>query len=268
MSDIRQTFNSSLGKKLIMSLTGLFLSLFLVVHLSGNLQLFKADNGQGFNEYSYFMTHFPPVKVVSYLLYLSIVIHAVYALILTLKNRKARPVAYAHTNEAPASWSSKNMGILGSVLLLFIVIHMGNFWFSYHKDEWFKNHDGPKMAYKEYRTDLKTGLQLSAVELPPGDYEYAKYTDGNVQIVQAKDLQQQVVIAFSSPLYVLFYVIAMAALAYHLYHGFQSGFQSIGWNHRRYTPVIQFVGKWFFAIIIPLGFAAMPVIYYFQHLTR
>lgn len=268
MSDSRQTFNSSLGKKLIMALTGLFLSLFLVVHLSGNLQLFNQDNGQGFNEYSYFMTHFPPIKVISYLLYLSIIIHAVYALVLTLKNRKARPVAYAHQSEAPASWSSKNMGILGSVLLLFIVIHMGNFWFSYHKDEWFKNHEGPRMSYMEYRTDLNTGQQISAIELPPGEYVQVKYTEGDVEIVRTKDLQHQVVIAFSNPIYVLFYVIAMGALGFHLYHGFQSGFQSIGWNHRRYTPIIKFVGKWLFAVILPLGFAAIPIIYYLQHLNR
>lgn len=268
MSDIRQTFDSSLGKKLIMALTGLFLSLFLIVHLIGNLQLFNQDNGQAFNEYSYFMTHFAPIKVVSYLLYISIIVHTVYAIVLTVNNRKARPVAYAVQSKSPVKWSSTNMGILGSVLFLFIVIHMGNFWFTYHKDEWFKNHDGPRMAYKEYRTDLRTGEQVSAEVLPQGEYQYVKYVEGDVQIVRAKDLQQSVVDAFSSPVYVLFYIIAMAALGFHLYHGFQSSFQSIGWNHRKYTPIIKFVGKWIFAILIPLGFAAMPIVYYFQYLNQ
>src|SRR5246127_2690030 len=129
MSEFKQTFNSSLGKKLIMALTGLFLCTFLKLPLGGNFLLFKNDDGFAFNVYANFLTHFPPIEVVAYLLYLSILVHALYALILTIQNRKARPVAYATVNQSPASWSSKNMGLLGSVLLLFIVIHMSDFWF-------------------------------------------------------------------------------------------------------------------------------------------
>src|SRR5688500_6004626 len=113
MSSFTKTFSSTMGKKLIMSLTGLFLSLFLVVHLIGNLQLFKDDAGKSFNEYSYFMTHFLPIKIVSYLLYLSIILHALYALFITMKNKKARPVQYAkYSGSSNSSWSSRNMGIL------------------------------------------------------------------------------------------------------------------------------------------------------------
>jgi succinate dehydrogenase / fumarate reductase cytochrome b subunit len=95
MSEFKQTFNSSLGKKLIMALTGLFLCTFLIVHLGGNLLLFKDDQGFAFNSYANFLTHFPPIEVIAYILYISIIVHAVYALVLTLKNRKARPVGYA-----------------------------------------------------------------------------------------------------------------------------------------------------------------------------
>src|ERR1700709_2583128 len=116
MSEFKQTFNSSLGKKLIMALTGLFLCTFLIVHLGGNLLLFKNDNGFGFNVYANFLTHFPPIEVVAYILYLSIAVHALYALILTLKNGKSRPVKYHASNDASATWQSKNMGLLGSVL--------------------------------------------------------------------------------------------------------------------------------------------------------
>src|ERR1700709_1975648 len=70
MSEFKQTFNSSLGKKLIMALTGLFLCTFLIVHLGGNLLLFSNDNGFGFNVYANFLTHFPPIEVVAYFLYL------------------------------------------------------------------------------------------------------------------------------------------------------------------------------------------------------
>lgn len=265
MSGSKHTLNTSLGKKLIMALTGLFLCLFLIVHLSGNFQLFKDDSGLAFNDYSHFMTHFPPIKVISYLLYLTIIVHSVYALILTIKNRKARPVNYVNQPKSPSIWSSRNMGILGSFLLLFIVIHMGNFWYSYHKDEWFKHHDGPRMPFKEYRTDLRTGKLISAKQLPQGEYEYAKYVDpaSQQEITIAKDLQAQVIYSFSSPLYVIFYVIAMASLSFHLLHGFQSSFQTMGVRNRKYKPIVNQIGIWFFAVIVPIGFALMPIVYYF-----
>src|ERR1700759_2131852 len=158
MSEIKQTFNSSLGKKLIMALTGLFLCTFLIVHLAGNLFLFKCDDGYGFNMYANFLTHFPPIEVIAYLLYIAILVHALYSLILTLQNRKARPVGYASANSSPATWSSKNMGLLGSILFLFIVIHMSDFWFAYKYSH--------KVPYKEYRTDLATGKTTSVDYTP------------------------------------------------------------------------------------------------------
>src|ERR1700712_5892033 len=99
MSEFKQTFNSSLGKKLIMALTGLFLCTFLIVHLGGNLLLFKHDDGFAFNVYANFLTHFAPIEVVAYLLYLCILVHTIYALILTIQNRRARPVSYASINK-------------------------------------------------------------------------------------------------------------------------------------------------------------------------
>src|SRR6201991_1414722 len=119
MSEFKQTFNSSLGKKLIMALTGLFLCTFIIVHVGGNLLLFSNDNGFGFNVYANFLTHFPPIEVVAYILYLSILVHALYALILTVRNRTSRPVGYAVPAYDNAGRSSKNMGLLGSILFLF-----------------------------------------------------------------------------------------------------------------------------------------------------
>lgn len=255
MSEIKQTFNSSLGKKLIMALTGLFLCTFLIVHLGGNLLLFCDDKGFSFNMYANFLTHFPPIEVVAYILYISIAVHAVYALILTLQNRKARPVAYAAQNDAPASWSSKNMGLLGSILFLFIVIHMSDFWFSYKFQH--------VLGFKEYKTDLRTGL-TAVSDFQPQDPAFEKsYTSTeDLEIVRVKDLHARVVQSFSNIWYVILYVIAMFAVAFHLLHGFQSAFQTLGWRHRRYTPVVQFIGTWFFGVIVPLGFAAMPIVYF------
>jgi len=158
MSNFAKTFSSSLGKKLIMAATGLFLCTFLIVHVVGNLQLFKDDAGQAFNAYAYFMTHFTPIKVVSYLLYASIIVHAVYALVITIGNKKARPIEYAvQAGNQNSPWTSRNMGILGTVLLVFIVIHMSNFWWKYHNAE---------LPYAKYEISLDDPTDITVSELP------------------------------------------------------------------------------------------------------
>ncbi|MEO7216170.1 succinate dehydrogenase cytochrome b subunit [Mucilaginibacter sp.] len=261
MSEFKQTFNSSLGKKLIMALTGLFLCTFLIVHLGGNLLLFKNDQGFAFNSYANFLTHFPPIEVIAYILYISIIVHAVYALVLTLKNRSARPVGYAVQPKSDASWSSKNMGLLGSILLLFIVIHMSDFWFTYKYDNVLK--------FKEYRTDLATNVTTVAEYIPADvKFERSISTENNVEIVRVKDIHARVQESFSKLWYVAFYVIAMAAVAFHLLHGFQSAFRTLGWVHRKYQPIVYFFGTWFFGVIIPVGFALMPIVYFIQSLSK
>jgi succinate dehydrogenase / fumarate reductase cytochrome b subunit len=214
--------SSSLGKKLIMALTGLFLITFLIVHLIGNLQLLHDDGGRAFNIYARFMTTNPLIKTVSYLLYTSIVVHAVWALLLTLQNRKARGSSYATINKSSA-WSSRNMGVLGTVILVFIVIHMRQFWAEMH---W-------------------------------GSVPMANY-DGE----EVKNLYEIVAFAFESPVYVGLYIISMVALAFHLWHGFASGFQTLGLNHAKYNGVIEFVGK-VIAVVIPAAFAWIPIKMFF-----
>lgn len=254
MSNFSKTFSSTLGRKLIMCLTGLFLCTFLVVHLIGNLQLFANDGGYSFNKYAYFMTHFTPIKVVSYLLYTSIIVHTVWAIIITQKNKAARPVSYAVKGANGSIWSSRNMGILGTIIFLFVVIHMSNFWYKYHWGE---------TPYVEYHTDLNTGV-TEIKELTAADYtQYVQYVDNNgIEIIKSKDLYKEVAFAFSSPIYVAFYILAMAALAFHLLHGFQSAFQTLGWNNSKYKPLVNFLGVWVFSIIIPIGFAAMPIYFF------
>ena len=261
MSEFKQTFNSSLGKKLIMALTGLFLCTFLIVHLGGNLLLFKNDQGFAFNSYANFLTHFPPIEVIAYLLYLSIIVHSIYALVLTIKNRRARPVGYAIKPKSDASWGSKNMGLLGSILLLFIVIHMADFWYRYKYTD--------TIAFKEYRTDLATNKTTVSDYKPASpEFERSISTENNVEIVRVKDLHARIQSSFSLLWYVVFYVIAMGAVSFHLLHGFQSAFHTLGWVHRKYKPIIYFFGTWLFAVIIPVGFALMPIIYYIQSLNK
>jgi succinate dehydrogenase / fumarate reductase cytochrome b subunit len=216
---------SSLAKKYWMALTGLFLCVFLVGHLAGNLQLFiSGEEGKlQFNEYALFMTTNPAVKILSYLTYLSILFHAVDGIMLTVANRKARPTGYAYSNpNANSAWYSRSMAVLGTAILVFLVVHMQNFWY--------------RMHFGDLPTDAA----------------------GN------KDLYQ-VVMDFFNPavnetaiVALIIYVVAMIALAYHLMHGFQSAFQSLGVRHKKYTPKIQKVG-FAFAIIVPLAFASIPV---------
>ncbi|GAA4330029.1 succinate dehydrogenase cytochrome b subunit [Mucilaginibacter gynuensis] len=256
MSEFKQTFNSSLGKKLIMALTGLFLCTFLIVHLAGNLQLFANDAGYSFNVYANFLTHFPPIEVIAYILYISILVHALYAIVLTVKNRKARPVRYASAPKSPTSWSSQNMGLLGSILFLFIVIHMSDFWYKYKYTD--------TVGFKEYRTNVLTGERTVTDFKPESpEFEHSYTTENNVEIVRVKDIHTKVASSFSQLWYVILYVVAMGTLSFHLLHGFQSAFRSLGWVHRKYTPIVEFIGTWFFAVIIPIGFAAMPIVYFF-----
>ena len=256
MSKSKPVFSSSIGKKLIMSLTGIFLCLFLVVHLVGNLQLFKDDAGLAFNKYAYFMTHFTPIKVVSYLLYASVIVHVIYAITLSMKNKAARPIGYAkYDGQANSKWNSRNMGILGTVILVFLATHMSNFWWKFHNDE---------VPYIEYRTDLATG-QTTVRELQASEFhDYQETVENNVQILKARDLYKQVDFAFKNVALVALYVIAMAALAFHLIHGFQSAFQTLGFNHRRYIGIIRAFGVWVFGVLIPIGFAIMPLFFFFK----
>ncbi len=133
MSWLTDTLTSTIGRKVVMSLTGLFLIVFLVVHLTGNFQLLMDDGGLQFNAYAKFMTSNPIIKAASYGLYAFILLHIIMSVILSYKNNKARPVEYdKFKGSANSSWSSRNMGILGTIILIFLVIHLRNFWYEMH----------------------------------------------------------------------------------------------------------------------------------------
>lgn len=225
MSWFTKFLTSSIGRKLIMSLTGLFLISFLVVHLIGNLQLFYGDGGDAFNAYAYFMTHNPLIKFTSIGLYAFIVIHAIQGFVIAWSNKKAKGSKYAVSTGATASFASRNMALLGTLVLAFIFIHMGDFWF--------------KMKF----TDSIPMVNVTAYDHP------------------VADLYARVAITFSNPLFVLSYLIGMLALGIHLWHGFASAFQTLGLNHKKYTPAIGLIGK-VFSVIVPLGFALIPIYMY------
>lgn len=217
--------SSSLGKKLFMAITGLFLILFLAVHLAGNLQLLNDDGGKSFNIYAEFMSTNPLIQFVSKGNFAFILLHAVWALVLTIQNKKARgPQGYAKVTSTSSIWASRNMGILGTLILIFIVIHLKDFW----------------------------------AEMHFGSISIVNY-DGH----EVRDLASLVKVWFAKDWYVATYVFCMAALGFHLWHGFASAFQTLGLNHLKYNAVISFVGK-AFAILVPALFAWIPIAMFFD----
>lgn len=208
---------SSIGKKVLMGLTGLFLISFLIVHVSINSLIFCNDSGEAFNAGANFMAHNPVIRVMEIGLFAGLILHIVQALLLTMENKKARPVGYAMVNGAAnSSWYSRSMGVLGSLLLLFLVVHLGNFW-------------------------VPTKIAVFAHE--------EHNTFENMKAV------------FGQWYFVAIYMVGVISLCYHLLHGFQSAFQSLGLNHKKYTPVIKKLGVWF-SIVVCLLFAAMPLTMY------
>lgn len=205
---------SSIGKKVIMSLTGLFLISFLVVHASINACIFVNDGGALFNKAAHFMSHNIVIRIMEIGLFLGLILHIVQAYILTLNNNKARPVKYEVTNGgANSRWYSRSMTVLGTLLLMFLVVHLGNFWVPTKK---------ALFANEEHNT-----------------FESMR-------------------VVFSQWYFVAIYIAGVISLAYHLLHGFSSAFQTLGLNHKKYTPCIKFCGI-AFSIIVPLVFALMPI---------
>jgi succinate dehydrogenase / fumarate reductase, cytochrome b subunit len=217
--------SSSLGKKLFMALTGIFLILFLAVHLAGNLQLLNDDGGKSFNVYAEFMSTNTLVQFVSKGNFAFILLHVVWALVLAIQNRKARgPQGYTKVTSTSSIWASRNMGILGTLILIFLVIHLKDFWAAMHF----------------------------------GGISTVTY-DGH----EVRDLAGLVSVWFSKSWYVGLYVFCMGALGFHLWHGFESAFQTLGLNHLKYNAVISFVGR-AFAIIVPALFAWIPIAMFFD----
>lgn len=221
-------FKSSIGKKIVMGLTGLFLISFLLVHCGINACIFLNDNGETFNKAAHFMGTNLFIRTAEIGLFLGLLIHIIQGLVLTYENNKKRPIKYAvNAGNQNSKWYSRSMGLLGTLLLIFLIIHMGDFW-----------------------THSRVPGLVGG--LPEVEYDGVVYHD-----LYAKMLEE-----FKEVFVVILYVISMFSLGFHLLHGFSSAFQSLGINHSKYNPMIKSVG-FGFSIIIPLLFALMPLSIYF-----
>lgn len=206
-----------------MALSGLFLITFLTLHFVINLtSVFSAD---AFNTASHFMGYNPVIQfAMQPILIAGVIFHFVMGIVLEIKNRSARPVAYASYNgSANASWASRNMIISGLVVLAFIGLHFYDFWVH-------------EMVYKY--------VDVSSIE-PTRYYEELNHK-------------------FESPIRTGLYTLAFVLLSIHLWHGFNSSFQSVGFNNS-YSKSLHKLG-YSFAVIVPVGFIIIALFHHFNQI--
>jgi succinate dehydrogenase / fumarate reductase cytochrome b subunit len=202
---------SSISKKFVMALAGLFLLTFLPVHFVINLLLLKSDPVP-FNRAAHFMATFPLVKIVEVVLMAAILFHACWGVFLQIQNWLARPVGYAGGQKAKTSFFSRFMIWTGASILTFLVIHFFNFYF----------------------------IKLGLVRGNPEDFYSIAHQ------------------LFKIPAYNYIYLVCFALLGLHLFHAISSAFQTLGLNHRIWTPVVK-IFAWIYAIALPLGFAFISI---------
>jgi succinate dehydrogenase / fumarate reductase cytochrome b subunit len=190
------------------------------VHVGINSCVFLNDGGKTFNEMAHFMSHNWIMRILELGLFAGLFAHIVQGLMLWAQNNRARPVAYYQNNQSKNSnWYSRSMGILGSLLLVFLVVHLAHFFV------------GTKVA------------------LYSGDKPH--------------DLYLQMKVVFSEAWVVAVYLVGIVSLFWHLYHGFQSAFQTLGIHHKRYTAIIQALGTGY-TVIVCLLFALMPIAFFLK----
>ena len=203
---------SSITKKFVMALAGLFLLTFLPLHLLINLMLLKSDPVP-FTKAAHFMATFPLVKIMEIVLFGAILLHIILGIFVQIQNWLARPVGYVSGNKSDTSFFSRFMIWTGACVLTFLFLHFFNFYF------------------------IKLGLVKGDAE---NFYSLAHSL-------------------FKIPAYNYIYLSCFALLGFHLYHAFSSAFQTLGLNHRIWTPVVKVVAI-VYAIVLPAGFASISII--------
>jgi len=212
--------SSSIGKKFLMSISGLFLIVFLAVHLTLNLFLIFDDSGELFNIAANFMATNAIMHVMEPILALGFIVHIVYALIVQFENWSKRPVKYTQMDQKDTSkWTSRNMIYLGLFVLIFLGLHLANFFW--------------KIKFGGVGTTEIGGIEMHNT--------YKLVSD-----------------QFQSLAYDIFYVLGAIFLALHLNHAFWSGLQTIGWSNTLWRKRLEIIGS-IYAIIIGVGFSIIPL---------
>ncbi|MCG7751282.1 succinate dehydrogenase cytochrome b subunit [Flavihumibacter cheonanensis] len=223
-------FTSSVGKKFVMGLTGLFLISFLVIHVGINATIFADlvdpdENGAMFNKAAHFMGSTVLIRILEIGLFAGIILHIVQGYMLEAKNRSARSVGYAvNLGNRGSKWYSRAMGLLGTIILLFLIIHMAHFW------------------VKARITHTLAPVTYNGVEM--------------------HDMFSEMKAVFSEGWVIAVYLLGCISLGYHLAHGFQSAFRTVGVHNNKYNSLLVNLG-YGFSILVSLLFALMPVAMYF-----
>ena len=219
--------NSSIGRKVVMSVTGIALVLFLTFHMSMNLV--ALISAEGYNMICEFLGANWYALVATAALAALVVIHIIYAFWLTMMNRKARGTERYAVESKPKSveWASQNMLVLGLVVIAGLALHLANFWY--------------KMMFAE----IIGNPTLGGLEA----------TNGYGYILQT----------FSCPVFVVLYLIWLGALWFHLTHGFWSSLQTLGWSNKIWFERWRVIGNIYTTLVV-LGFAAVVVIFYLKSL--
>jgi succinate dehydrogenase / fumarate reductase, cytochrome b subunit len=216
-------FTSSIGKKFIMSLTGLFLVSFLVVHVGINACIWANDGGQMFNLASHFMATTVVIRIIEVGLFAGLLLHIIQGLVLEIQNRSHRKIGYSvKMGNKGSKWYSRSMGLLGTLLLFFLIMHLSHFW-----------------------------VPSRFTELPAIDINGKEVANQYAEVVRV----------FQDPLVDILYILGCLSLMYHLLHGFQSAFRTLGVPNGKYISLIKSVG-YGFAVIVSIAFAMMPVSVY------
>ena len=216
-------FSTSTGRKFLMGITGLFLVLFVAVHLTINLLLVFDDSGVLFNSAAHFMSTNWIVKIIEPLLGLGFLIHILWSFFLEYHNYKARPVSYnKKISGETSSWASRNMLIIGSLVLVFLVIHIYNFY-----------------RVIKFNPEILQKVLIGGVEM--------------------KDSYTLIADLFKSSIaYDILYILAGILLGLHLSHGFWSAFQTLGLSNKQWLGRLQMLAK-IYAVIVATGFSAIPI---------
>jgi succinate dehydrogenase / fumarate reductase, cytochrome b subunit len=217
-------FASSIGRKLIMSLAGLFLILFLVVHLSINLSLIFSDSREIFNKAAHFMSSNILIKIFEVILFGGFILHMFYGIFLQIKNWLARGRRYRIENFSQTSFFSKFMIHTAVIIGVFLVLHLMDFYFK---------------------------VKIFG-DVPEVIYNGKSYHDLGLLVIEK----------FKIPGFVIFYLVCFVFLAFHLLHGFWSAFQTLGLDHKVYTPVIKAAGI-LYTFLVVAGFTLIPVYIFF-----
>jgi succinate dehydrogenase / fumarate reductase, cytochrome b subunit len=228
MNIIRNVFQSSVGKKYVMAVTGFVLFLFVVGHLAGNLQIFLGR--EAINRYGDFLQSNPELIWPARLgLLLMLVLHIWAATKLSLENRAARPVEYMVYEPLGSSYASRSMLMSGSIVFVFIIYHL----LHYTAEVQYLNLTG---------RDFTAFMEPLTGHIPP----------------ERHDIYKMMVVGFTQPVVSGFYVLGLALLCLHLSHGASSMFQSLGWKNESYRPFLDKAAV-IVSVLIFLGYTSIPV---------